>query len=177
MRVFNDNFIISKKTKKFILDLYNLMENIPRKDFFIKEKINLTTFDLLENIYLANSDLDAFETHYLNIIKNISILDFLLEILYRKKYISLKQLEKEGYLLTEITKMVKAWKRIKKVIMLSDSLTLENLLNIYDNEISKNVKNKSKLYKFELHKIEYLLDIRDNLLNGKYDGGKYNLFL
>ncbi|MDD2207994.1 MAG: hypothetical protein PHU45_01385, partial [Bacilli bacterium] len=61
--------------------------------------------------------------------------------------------------------------------MLSDSLTLENLLNIYDNEISKNVKNKSKLYKFELHKIEYLLDIRDNLLNGKYDGGKYNLFL
>ncbi|MDD2208462.1 MAG: hypothetical protein PHU45_03825, partial [Bacilli bacterium] len=52
-----------------------------------------------------------------------------------------------------------------------------NLLNIYDNEISKNVKNKSKLYKFELHKIEYLLDIRDNLLNGKYDGGKYNLFL
>lgn len=114
MRVFNDNFIISKKTKKFILDLYNLIENIPRKDFFIKEKINLTTFDLLENIYLANSDLDDFETHYLNIIKNISILDFLLEILYRKKYISLKQLEKEGYLLTEITKMVKDWKKNKE---------------------------------------------------------------
>lgn len=109
MRAFNDNFTIALKTKKLILNIYNLLENIPRKDFFIKDKMNKVTFLLLEDIYLANYSLDNFNLYYDRIRKNIALLDFLLEILYKKKYISLKQLEKEIYLLTEINKMTSKW--------------------------------------------------------------------
>ena len=61
--------------------------------------------------------------------------------------------------------------------MLNQIITLENLNEIYEKEIKKNVKNKKKIYNFELYKIEYLLNIRDELINKTYDGGRYNLFL
>lgn len=61
--------------------------------------------------------------------------------------------------------------------MLTKIVTLENLNKIYENEVKKNVKNKKKIYDFELHKLEYLINIRDELLLGNYTGGKYNMFL
>ncbi len=109
MKTFDDNFIIALKTKKLVLNIYNLMENIPRKDYFLKDKINKLTFDLLEKIYIVNYSLDNFKLYYYKIRKNIALLDFLLEILSKKQYISLKQLEKEIYLLTEINKMSAKW--------------------------------------------------------------------
>ena len=51
------------------------------------------------------------------------------------------------------------------------------LRRIYQDEISKNVKNKRRLNKFELKKEQYFLDMSIKLLNGTYGGGKYNLFL
>ena len=113
MTIFKDNFKISAKTKKIIINLYNLMENIPRKDYFLKEKINETSFELLEFIYLANETKEGFEFYSINILKTISVLDFLLEVLYSKKYISLKQTETQLYLLTEIRKMVNSWSENK----------------------------------------------------------------
>ncbi len=61
--------------------------------------------------------------------------------------------------------------------MLNKIVTLENLTEIYEKEIRKNIKNKKRIYTFELHKLEYLLSIRDELLSGTYKGGKYNIFL
>lgn len=51
------------------------------------------------------------------------------------------------------------------------------LKHIYENEVRKNTKNKKKIFEFEKYKIEYLIDIQNVLLNNKYDGGKYNIFL
>ncbi|MDD4187379.1 MAG: four helix bundle protein [Bacilli bacterium] len=115
MTTFNDNFKIAAKTKKIIINLYNLIENIPRKDYFLKEKVNQTSFELLECIFLANELEIKFEYYYINILKSISLLDFLLEILYRKKYISLKQAESQLYLLTEVRKMVNSWRKNKEI--------------------------------------------------------------
>ena len=52
-----------------------------------------------------------------------------------------------------------------------------NLRKIYSDEIQKNVKNKKKLYRFELSSEEYFLSMKDELENDTYDGGKYNIFL
>ena len=52
-----------------------------------------------------------------------------------------------------------------------------NLRKIYSDEIQKNVKNKKKLYRFELYSEEYFLSMKDELENDTYDGGKYNIFL
>lgn len=54
---------------------------------------------------------------------------------------------------------------------------LENILAIYELEISKNVKNKRKIYLFERNKFQNINNILNVLKTGNYDGGKYNIFL
>ncbi len=56
-------------------------------------------------------------------------------------------------------------------------VNLENILAIYELEISKNVKNKRKIYLFEKNKFQNINSIIQILKTGKYDGGKYNIFL
>ena len=49
-------------------------------------------------------------------------------------------------------------------VKMKDNLNVSNLLRIYETEISKNVKNKKKLYDFEINKMQYVEDII-NMLN------------
>ena len=44
-------------------------------------------------------------------------------------------------------------------VKMKDNLNVSNLLRIYETEISKNVKNKKKLYDFEINKMQYIEDI------------------
>lgn len=57
------------------------------------------------------------------------------------------------------------------------NVKLTDLINIYENEVKKNVKNKQKIFNFEKNKMEYLCDIKKVLDNDLYDGGKYSIFL
>ena len=43
-------------------------------------------------------------------------------------------------------------------VKMKDNLNVSNLLRIYETEISKNVKNKKKLYDFEINKMQYIED-------------------
>ena len=61
--------------------------------------------------------------------------------------------------------------------MLKDIVTIENLKKIYDLEVSKNVSNKKRIYQFELHKMEYLVKMQDELLNNKFNANRFYLFL
>jgi len=107
---YDDNFKIGIKTKKLFADFYDLLANIPRKDHFLWDKMNNKTFELLETIYLLNSyEEDNIQLRAI-IKSNLATIDFLLEILYRKKYLSMKQIEKVGYQLKEITRMTAKWK-------------------------------------------------------------------
>lgn len=56
-------------------------------------------------------------------------------------------------------------------------VSLYDLVDIFELEVKKNVRNKKKLMNFERHKLEYLTDIKRVLESGDYDGGKYNIFL
>lgn len=62
-------------------------------------------------------------------------------------------------------------------VKMMDNLNVSNLLNIYENEISKNVKNKRKLYDFEINKMQYIEDIIKMLKNGLVGHNHYNIFL
>ena len=61
--------------------------------------------------------------------------------------------------------------------MLNRIVNIYNLLKIYETEISKNVKNKKKLYNLYKNKMSNLFSIKEILLSGAYNGGNYNLFL
>lgn len=62
-------------------------------------------------------------------------------------------------------------------VRMKDNLNVINLLNIYETEISKNVKNKRKLYDFEINKMQYIEDIIKMLNNGNVGHKHYNIFL
>lgn len=106
-KINNNDFKILQKYKSFLIDLDNVLENIPRKDMFYKDKIKETGLALLDLILVASySD----KQEYFSEIKaKISLIDFELERLTIKKYISLKSLEKIGLQLVEINKMVTGW--------------------------------------------------------------------
>lgn len=105
----NNNFKIELKLKDFILDLDDILINFPKREYILKDKIEKTSLDILELIFLVNNTLDK---SYLDIISSkISMLDFYLEKSYKKKYISKKLLERKVYELTTITKMIYGWKK------------------------------------------------------------------
>ena len=54
-------------------------------------------------------------------------------------------------------------------------VSYKDLLDIYENEISKNVKNKKKLYNFEKYKIQNITKALNKMHN--FDKEKYNIFL
>ena len=104
----NNNFKIELKLKDFILDLDDILINFPKREYILKDKIEKTSLDILELIFLVNNTLDK---SYLDIIlSKISMLDFYLEKSYKKKYINKKLLERKIYELTTITKMIYGWK-------------------------------------------------------------------
>ena len=58
-----------------------------------------------------------------------------------------------------------------------DELNVDSILKIYETEISKGVKNKRKLYDFELNKMEYVNDIINMLNSERVGHNRYNIFL
>lgn len=60
---------------------------------------------------------------------------------------------------------------------MKNDITLKNILNIYECEISKRVKNKRKLYNFEINKMQYIEDIITMLNSGDVGHKDYNIFL
>ena len=61
-----------------------------------------------------------------------------------------------------------------------DYKLMSDILNIYENEIRKNTKNKKKIYTFEKHKMILINDIYNIILNYNGVGSyvcKYNIFL
>jgi len=58
-----------------------------------------------------------------------------------------------------------------------NNVNFTDILDIYNNEISKRVKNKKKINEFEKYKITYLKSIYEVLVSGNYKPLRYNIFL
>ncbi len=58
-----------------------------------------------------------------------------------------------------------------------NELNIKNVLDIYENEISKNVKNKKKLYYFDINKIQNINSIINMLKVSNVGHEKYNIFV
>ena len=60
---------------------------------------------------------------------------------------------------------------------MKDKININNLLEIYDNEISKKIKNKRKLIKFEKNKMQSINYIINSLKEENYFIKHYNIFM
>ena len=56
-------------------------------------------------------------------------------------------------------------------------IKLNDLLSIYEKEISKNVKNKRKVLNFEINKMQNISNIKEMLEHNGVGHNKYNIFL
>lgn len=102
-----NNFLIISKIKDYIKLIDNYVINIPKRELYLKTKIYNTSFELIEKVYEINESEFKLEKNKLR--AKLYTLDFLYELLYHKKYISEKQLEKIAYKLLELNKMISAW--------------------------------------------------------------------
>ena len=108
-RINNNDFKILQKYKTFLMNLDNSLENIPRKDIYFKDRIKNISLDVLKCILLCSYDTSSVKMYRTSIKANIALLDFMLERLLLKKYISEKNLYKLASELVEINKMVTGW--------------------------------------------------------------------
>ena len=110
-KIINNEFKLLHKYKEFIKRLDSLIENIPRKDYFYKDKIRTVSNYILELILKCNYESDDFNIsqYVANIKGSIAYLDFLLDRLYDMKYINENNLYKITLKLIEINKMVTGW--------------------------------------------------------------------
>lgn len=110
-RINNNDFKILNKYKDFMNEVDNLLENVPRKDLFYKDKIRTIELDLLQDILKCSyqEDISNINFYKTNIKAYIATIDFLLDRLYIKQYISEKSLYKVGNNLVEINKMINGW--------------------------------------------------------------------
>jgi len=104
----NDQFKVIGETKKFIIYLNEILINYPRKSFVLKNKLEETSYNLLQLIYYTNLISDRLNNQK-RIISLVSMLDFYLEISYNNKYISLKKLNQGSRILDNIKKLTYGW--------------------------------------------------------------------
>lgn len=110
-----DNLKLAKDMKKTILYLDKVVQNFPRTEKVLKDKINSTSFDILEYIYLSNLlSVDERVFYQKKIISKIKMLDFYFKIACEKKYISFKKYMTVGTFLLNIIKQLYGWIRYEK---------------------------------------------------------------
>ena len=106
-----EKFKLATNIKKFLLDSEKMLENIPRYDFYNRDRFKNDITEILYLVYLANSteDKELKKQYQIDIIARLSMIDFYLERAYVLKYISEKQLYNYTKKLEEIIKMTKGW--------------------------------------------------------------------
>lgn len=112
-----EKFQVINFIRKLILAIDKELNNFPKKDIEIKNRIRNTSYDLLELSYEANTtnNIENKEILLEKIIAKIKILDFLLNLCYEKMIINSKKYIKFGEKIDDIIKYTTGWmKSIKQ---------------------------------------------------------------
>ena len=110
-----EKFKVIQFIREFIIRTDKELDNFPKKDIEIKNKIRNESYDLLEIAYEANN---ATNTDYKRkllekSIAKVKVIDFLLNLSYDKQIISNKKYLKLATRLDDIIKYITGW--IKKL--------------------------------------------------------------
>lgn len=111
-----EKFKVINFIRNLIIYIDKELDNFPKKDIEIKNRIRNTTYDLLELAYQANTTNknESKERLLEMIFAKIKILDFLLNLCYEKQIINNKKYIKFGEKLDDILKYLVGWKNSLK---------------------------------------------------------------
>lgn len=106
-----EKFKVLQFIRELLIIIDKNMENYPKKDVELKNRIRMNSYDLLETAYEANSTQDIeYKKKLLNkMLAKIKVIDFLVNMSYDKKIINEKRYYKFGNKLDDITKYVIGW--------------------------------------------------------------------
>lgn len=103
----NDKLLIITKIKKTIIYLDKILLNYPNKEKILRDNINNSLYKLLYLSYKANLTQNKY--YKKELIIEIKLIDFYLNISVDKKYISYKKYISITNHLIEIIKMIQSW--------------------------------------------------------------------
>ncbi len=108
-----EKFKVINYIRELIVYIDRNLDNFPKKDIEIKNRIRNATYDLLELAYKANVTEDDKERVKLinDSIAKIKVIDFLLNLSYDKQIINNKRYLKFGEAMDEIVKYLVGWKK------------------------------------------------------------------
>lgn len=106
-----EKFKVIDFIRKLILNLDNLLDNFPKKDLELKNRIRQNSYDLLELVYEANvsSNIENKKRLLEKSIAKIKVVDFLVNICYDKQIINSKKYIKFGNSIEDIIKYLTGW--------------------------------------------------------------------
>lgn len=101
-----EKFKIIQFVRELILLIDKELDNFPKKDIEIKNRIKANSYDILEILYEANAseEVSIKKQLLLKGIAKIKILDFLLNLSYDKEIINSKKYYKFGEKMDDIVK-------------------------------------------------------------------------
>ena len=106
-----EKFKVINFIRELIVYIDKYLENFPKKDIELKNRIKNTSYDILEEAYKANNIENNKLEHIENIIAKIKIIDFLLNMCYDKQIINQKRYTKFGEKMDDILKYCVGWKK------------------------------------------------------------------
>lgn len=104
-------FLILTKYKDFMNILDKIIENIPKKDYFYKNKLKELSIELLYFINKTNNEdnYKLISSYKVEINSLINTIDYIIERLFIKGYIAETSSKKVSYKLSEINRMSNKW--------------------------------------------------------------------
>ena len=101
------NFLLLNNITKLNLYIERLLVNYPNKERVLNDNIKITLYDLvkLTNSYNINYKKLVKEKNLLDILVNISMLDYYLLLSYKRSFIKKKQFNSATRLLEEVRKI------------------------------------------------------------------------
>ena len=106
-----EKFKIIQYIRELIINIDNNLDNFPKKDIELKNRIRSTSYDLLEIAYEANTIQEKEEKIKLlyKLVAKLKIIDFLINICYDKQIINDKRYLKFGERIDDISKFTIGW--------------------------------------------------------------------
>lgn len=106
-----EKFRIIQFIRELILTIDKEMDNFPKKDIEIKNRIRKNSYDILELAYEANIaiDVEYKKELLIKMLAKKKIIDFLLNLSYDKKIITEKKYYKFGNRMDDIVKYTTGW--------------------------------------------------------------------
>lgn len=106
-----EKFKVIQYIRELILIIDKQLDNFPKKDIEIKNRIRNLSYDLLENAYKANTitELTLKKDELETLIAKIKVMDFLINLCYEKEIINTKRYMKFGERLDDILKYSTGW--------------------------------------------------------------------